>query len=169
MNHGIIALLNTLPITPPEAKLGKSSKLRAASPQEDKISAKPPINLNDKEKKSIYRRRLSYWKIAQQPRSNSAGMANARIPKAEKRISALHEPTLPPKFFTGAFQVVCDQLGSEGLKLNKATIKKSALKHIASKITSNSRLPLLSFLNLICLSSVYSWLIIISLLTDVLD
>ena len=53
LNHGMIALLKTLPITPPEEKFGKSSKFSAASPHEDKISAKPPINRNESEKKSI--------------------------------------------------------------------------------------------------------------------
>lgn len=62
--------------------------------------------------------------------------------------------------------MVCDQLGFEGLKLINATIKKMALKQMASKMTSSSRLPLLSFFNRTCLSSVYSWLITVSLLTD---
>ena len=53
LNHGIIALLNTLPITPPEAKLGKSSKLSAAKPQDERISANPPMRRKESEKKSI--------------------------------------------------------------------------------------------------------------------
>ncbi|CNU75830.1 Uncharacterised protein [Salmonella enterica subsp. enterica serovar Bovismorbificans] len=58
----------------------------------------------------------------------------------------------------GSCQAVCDQLGSEGLKLNKAAINQTAKRAISINNASRSRRPLLNFVNVTSLSSVYSWL-----------
>ena len=55
-------------------------------------------------------------------------------------------------------QAVCDQLGSEGLKLSKAAINQTANRTIRISNASRRRRPLLNFVNVTSLSSVYSWL-----------
>ncbi len=54
LNHGRIALLNKLPMTPPAAKSFKSSILRATRPHEVNTSAKAPMTRNESVKKSTY-------------------------------------------------------------------------------------------------------------------
>lgn len=51
---------------------------------------------------------------------------------------------------------VCDQLGSEGLKLSKAAINQTANRTIRISNASRRRRPLLNFVNVTSLSSVYS-------------
>ena len=62
------------------------------------------------------------------------------------------------KLWIGSCQAVCDQLGSEGLKLSKAAINQTANRTIRISNASRRRRPLLNFVNVTSLSSVYSWL-----------
>lgn len=87
---------------------------------------------------------------------NNDGNGVSHHAKIKNSVSANHAPGIPPKLWIGSCRAVCDQLGSEGLKLSKAAINQTANRTIRISNASRRRRPLLNFVNVTSLSSVYS-------------
>ncbi len=152
-NSGCSVVLSRLPITPPEAKYQISSALMAARPRgQDQCQRTNHAQRDGEIVNVVFTGPVA---IGEPTTASNDHRDGVRHHAKDEKQRICQPCAAPPRLWIGSCHAVCDQLGSDGLKLRSAAISQTA-KVKRGSATPPSRRPLLNLVSVTSLSSVYS-------------